>query len=118
MSYLKNKAVGDVLVVYPKGELTGGDETNELMFVLEEAYEKGTRKVVVNLHDVTYLNSTALGVLIAARQGLQKHNGRITLSNVHDRIHTIFLETKLTLVFDTYDTEQEAIESFKTGVRA
>jgi anti-sigma B factor antagonist len=113
MRRVNSKTVGDIVVLYPKGMYTGGDETDALKITMGELFEDGARKMVVNLHDVSYLNSTALGVLLEAREGLAKHRGRIILTNVQDRINAIFLETKLILVFDTFDTEKEAIQELQ-----
>ena len=116
MSYVKMNAIGDIVVLHPKGEYTGGDETDELAIAMEEAFEAGGRKLVVNLHNVSYLNATAINYMLEASKGLTQRSGRLVLSNVQDRMHAIFLEAKLILDFETYDTEKEAITSFSDWV--
>ena len=67
-------------------------------------------KLVINLEDVTYLNSTALGVLISAHSNFSKRDGEIILCNVSKSIENIFVITKLSLVFNIEDTLEDAVK--------
>lgn len=108
-SKVKVSLVGEVTLVEPRGEFVGGDETEELREALTSAAGGGTTKLLVDLANVTYLNSTALGVLIAAHTNFTKRGATIGLCNVSDNIRNIFVITKLTLVFTIYDSREQGL---------
>jgi len=99
-------------VLHLKGQFIGGEETDALRDALMGISQKQQNNLVINLADVSYLNSTALGVLISAHANFVKRNGKIILCNVSKSIENIFVITKLTLVFNIADTLEEAIKSF------
>ncbi len=100
----------DVMVL--RGQFIGGTETDNLRTALAEAAEKEGGNLVLNLADVSYLNSTALGVLISANSNFLKHNRRVVLCQISKSIENIFVITKLTLVFEIFASQEEAIKSF------
>lgn len=97
-------------VLHLKGQFIGGEETDELKNVLAEVSDKQKNKLIINLADVSYLNSTALGVLISAHSNFAKRSGEIILCNVGDTIQNIFVITKLSLVFNIEETLEDAIK--------
>lgn len=99
-------------IVHLKGQFIGGDETDELRKILTDFAEQKQNKLVLNLEKTTYLNSTALGALIAAHANFSKRNGKIILCNVGKSIENIFVITKLTLVFPIYSSLEEAVKAF------
>jgi anti-sigma B factor antagonist len=111
MSKIKlEKQIGGT-IMHLSGKFIGGEETDELKSLLSELAEKGENKLIINLADVTYLNSTALGVLIASHANFTKREGKIVLCNVSKSIENIFVITKLSLVFNIADNLEEAINS-------
>jgi len=109
---MKQRQVGDIAVVAPKGYLTGGDETEELEQAIKTLGEGGNKNLIINLSETQHLNSTALGVLISAHSNYVRRGGQMKLCGVDKRIENIFVITKLSLVFDVYGTEEQAIASF------
>lgn len=109
---MKQRQVGDIHVLSPKGFLSGGDETDELERAIKSLGEAGNKNLVINLGETQHLNSTALGVLISAHSGYVRRGGQMKLCSVDKRIENIFVITKLSLVFDVYPTEEQAIASF------
>ncbi len=109
---MKQRQVGDVVVLAPKGDLAGGDETDELEKAIKTLGEAGNKHLVINLAETQHLNSTALGVLISAHSSYVRRGGQMKLSSVDQRIQNIFVITKLSMVFDVYPTEEQAIASF------
>ena len=109
---MKQRQVGDVVVLAPKGYLTGGDETDELEQAIKSLGEGGNKHLVINLGDTQHLNSTALGVLISAHSSYVRRGGQMKLCSVDQRIQNIFVITKLSMVFDVYPGEEQAIASF------
>ena len=109
---MKQRQVGSIVVLSPKGYLTGGEETEELEQAIRTQSEGGNKHLVINLGETQHLNSTALGVLISAHSSYVRRGGQMKLSSVDKRIENIFVITKLSLVFDVYPNEEQAIASF------
>jgi len=107
--------VGDVTVLAPKKNLVGKDETQELLAAIDEVAAKGTPKVVVDLGKISYVNSVGLGSLVRARASCANRQGWFRLARVGDRINAIFLVTKLVLIFDTFETVEEAVSAAPKG---
>ena len=108
---VKSTSVGEVRVITPRGEFIGGDETDDLRNAL--AQEADAELLLVDLADVRYLNSTALGVLIASHTTLAKKGGRMGLCNISKSIENLFVITKLVLVFNVYGTLEEGLEGIR-----
>ena len=104
-----------VRVLAARGEFVGGNETDKLRETLAEEAEKGTDRLLIDLSDVTYLNSSALGVLISAHTNFSKRGGMLGLCNVSDGITNIFVITKLSLVFNVYGNREEGLAALATG---
>jgi anti-sigma B factor antagonist len=109
---MKQRQVGSITVLTPRGYLTGGDETDELESTIKQLGESGNKHLVINLGETQHLNSTALGVLISAHTNYVRRGGQMKLCSVDKRIENIFVITKLSLVFDVYGSEEQAIASF------
>ena len=112
MSTLKSRQVGAIHILMPKGYLTGGEETEEVERAIKSLGEEGNKHLIINLSETQHLNSTALGVLISAHSSYLRRGGQMKLAAVDKRIENIFVITKLSLVFDVYPTEEQAIASF------
>jgi len=110
---LEVRTVGDVTVLTPKGMLLGGKETDELQAKIRELTEAGNKKLLINLGQTTFMNSVSLGVLIAGHSNYAKRGAQLKLCQVDKKIQNIFVVTRLSLVFETYETEEEATKSFK-----
>ena len=107
------RTVGDVTVLTPKGMLLGGKETDELQGKIKELAEAANKKLLINLGQTTFMNSVSLGVLIAGHSNYAKRTAKMKLCAVDKKIQNIFVVTKLSLVFDVYDSEDEALKSFQ-----
>ncbi|HEX9006207.1 MAG TPA: STAS domain-containing protein [Bacteroidota bacterium] len=106
---------GKIGVIEVKGSLVGGEETDELRNAVADYVEQGTKKLVVDLSKVTYLNSTAIGVLVSAHTTFSKNKGHVKLCGINKNINNIFVITKLTLVFDVAESREDAIKSFEAA---
>jgi len=109
---MKQRQVESIAVLSPKGYLTGGEETDELDRAIKQLGEGGNKHLLINLSETQHLNSTALGVLISAHSSYVRRGGQMKLCSVDKRIENIFVITKLSLVFDVYPNEEQAIASF------
>lgn len=104
---------GGIGLIEVKGSLTGGDETDELRRAVAGFADRDYHKLIIDLGGVTYVNSTALGVLVGAHASYTRRGWQIKLCGVNKNIDSIFVITKLSLVFDVHDTRDETIKSFK-----
>lgn len=102
---------GGIGLIEVKGSLVGGDETVELRQAIAGIMERDYQKVVIDLSKVTYLNSTAIGILVSAHTSYLKKGWKIVLCGINKNINNIFVITKLTLVFDVKESREEAIKS-------
>ncbi|MEW5798619.1 MAG: STAS domain-containing protein [Bacteroidota bacterium] len=100
---------GRVVVLEPKGSLVGGDETDELKKTVHTLLEQGNRKLIVDLGDVEYLNSSAIGVLVSAHTSYMNRQGKMILCNVNKSITNVFVVTKLSTIFSSAETREDAI---------
>jgi anti-sigma B factor antagonist len=104
------RTVGDATILTPKGMLLGGKETDELQSKIKELSEAGNKLLLINLGQTTFMSSVALGVLIAGHTNYTKRQAHMKLYNVDKKIQNIFVVTKLSLVFDVYQSEEEALK--------
>jgi anti-sigma B factor antagonist len=103
---------GRIVVLELRGNYTGGDETDELRDKIKQLSEAGNLKLVIDLGEVSYLNSSALGVLIASHANYAKRGGEIKLCQLNKNIENLFVITKLSLIFDSYPSQIEAVAGF------
>jgi len=108
---MRIRMVGDTALLAASGWIMGGDETDALNAAITRLLESGNRRLVLDLRDVEMMNSTALGVLTAARAAYLAHDGQIVLCNVDSRIDHILLITKLALLFDAYPDARAALQA-------
>ncbi len=98
------------VILHLKGQFIGGEETDQLRKSLQEISSKQSSRLIINLEKATYLNSTALGVLISAHANFAKRDGKIVLCNLDKSLENIFVITKLIQVFTITDTLESAIK--------
>lgn len=98
-----------------KGRLTVGEEVALLRERLREEAAAGHKQVILNLEEVDYIDSTGLGSLVICYTSLQKAGGALKLLNVNRRNIELLVLTKLTTVFELFNDEQDAVNSFFPG---
>lgn len=103
-------------IITLRGQFIGGEETDRLRSVLTEVAHSGAKLVVLDLSSVSYLNSTALGVLIAAHSTITRNGGKIVLCGLSQSLENIFVITKLSMVFDIYKDRQSALETLSQAL--
>ena len=101
-----------VSVLEPKGKIMGGPDATILHEKLHDLIEQGKKKVIIDLAEVEWMNSTGLGILISGVTTLRNSEGELKLANVSEKILSLFEITKLAKVFDTYDSVDNAIDAF------
>ena len=106
---LKTREKDGVVIVDVGGQLRGGPDSDKFHDFFKTMIDEGHKKVVVNLRKVPWVDSRGLGMLIGAHTSLAAAGGDLVLSNVTDRITSILAITRLALIFQEFDTEEEAV---------
>jgi anti-sigma B factor antagonist len=115
---IEERTVGDVRVLDVSGQITIDQGHMQLKDKIHSLVGQGHERILINMGSVTYVDSTGLGELVAAFTTMSKSGGQMKLVNVTKRINDLLVITKLVNVFDTFDNEQAAIESFATRAPA
>lgn len=114
----KIRRVGDVAVIDLEGRITLGESTGLLRDNFRELLAQGSKKIVLNLAGVTYVDSAGLGELVGVYTTAKNQGGGVKLLNLQKRLTDLMQVTKLHTVFDAYDDEQKAVNSFSRTATA
>jgi anti-sigma B factor antagonist len=107
----KVRHVDGVTVLDLSGKITLGEASGQLRSAVQEALQ-GSKKILLNLADVNYIDSAGLGELVSAFTTVKNAGGELKLLNLTKKVRDLLVITKLLTVFDVKDNEQEAIQSF------
>ncbi|HTS13363.1 MAG TPA: STAS domain-containing protein [Candidatus Limnocylindrales bacterium] len=108
-----NREVGDVVVIDFSGKITLGEGSAVLRKLVRELVERGHRKILLNLADVDYIDSSGIGELVSAYTAVRGVNGEMKLLQLTKRVHDILQITRLFTVFDVQSDEDIAVQSFR-----
>jgi anti-sigma B factor antagonist len=111
---ITERTVGPITVLDLVGKLTVGDGAQLLKDKTESLVFQSRRQLIVNLAGVPYIDSGGLGQLVACYTTLARAGGRLTLINLNAKNHDLLSITKLVSVFETFDSERDAIASYPT----
>ncbi len=103
---------GNVTVIKLSGRITLGSGDVKLRDKLVEELEKGKKKIVLDLGEVSFMDSAGLGELVAAYTSAKRHGAQVKLSNLTKKIDDLLDITRLSSVFETYNSTEEAVKSF------
>jgi anti-sigma B factor antagonist len=106
--------VDDILVVDCAGRIVFGEESAELRETVKKLIAQ-SRRIVLNLAGVSYIDSGGLGTLVALYTTARSAGGSIKLANLTERVGDLLQVTKLLTVFEVFDSEKGALESFRTA---
>ena len=109
---ISEKSVGDVTVLTVKGKLMGGKESDELYNKVKSVLGWGTKKLIIDLSKVKWLNSQGLGALMACLTSARNDGGDIKLSGSTEKVKSILMVTKLITIFENFDNVDQAVESY------
>ena len=109
---LTTRQVGDVTVVDVAGRITLGEGASALRTTLRDEAASGHKKLLLNLADVSYIDSSGIGELVSAFTTVANQGGAVKLLNLTKRVQDLLQITKLYTVFDIYDDEAKAVGSF------
>jgi anti-sigma B factor antagonist len=107
------RQVDGITVVDLSGRITLGEGSVVLRDTVRDLLAKGDRKMLLNLGEVTYIDSSGIGELVSAFTTVRNQGGELKLLNLTKKVHDLLQITKLYTVFDVKDDEAVAISSFK-----
>jgi anti-sigma B factor antagonist len=111
---IEERVVGHVTILNIVGRLTIDEAAQHLKESIEGLISRDRLHVVLNLAQVPYIDSGGLGQLVASFGSVKKAGGAMKLLNVNSRNHDLLSITRLVTVFETFDSEAEAVRSFDT----
>ena len=107
------RTVNDVTVLDLKGKMTLGEGDELLKDKINSLLAAGKKKLLLNLEGVPYIDSAGLGEMVRSYTTVSRQGGKLKLLNLTKRIEDLLSITKLLTVFDTFDSEAEAVKSYK-----
>ena len=112
---VKRREVRTIVILSPKGRFFGDAETDELEQAVMAEAGKGNTMLILNLGECEALNSVAIGALMRGYANYRSRGGEIKLCALGKRLKDLFTMTKLIMVFDHHDSEEQAIAAFVPG---
>ena len=109
---MRTRELNGIMIIDLGGQITLGEACAALRDEVRDQVGHGFGKILLNLADVTYIDSAGLGELTAAYTSVKHRNGQLKLLNLTKRVHDVMQITKLYTVFDVFDDEKKAIASF------
>ena len=110
---ITDRMVDGVVVEGLEGRIVLGEESNALREKVKSLLAAGEKKVVLNMANVTYIDSSGLGTMVALHTSAKSQGASMKICELGSKFQEILQVTKLVTVFDAYPTEAEAIASFK-----
>jgi len=110
---MNTRQVGDVTVVDVSGRITLGDGASTFRDTLRDQAAKGNKKLLLNLAEVSYIDSSGIGEMVSGFTTVSNQGGQVKLLNLTKRVKDLLQITKLYTVFEVFDDESTAVRSFK-----
>lgn len=110
---INERQAGDVTVLDMNGKITIGEGSVALRTGVRRLLEEGKKRILLNLGGVSYIDSSGIGELVSSYTAINKEGGQLKLLNLTQKLQDLLTITKLLTVFDTYDNEADALNSFK-----
>jgi len=109
---MSSRQVGDVTVVDANGRITLGEGASVFRDVFRDLAAKGNKKILVNLADVSYIDSSGIGEMVSSFTTVTNHGGQLKLLSLTKRVKDLLQITKLYTVFEVFEDEASAVRSF------
>ncbi len=103
---------GDVTVIEIHGKVTIGEGDVQLRKVVNEVVEGGAKKTILDLKSLKYIDSSGIGELVSCYTTITNRGGQLRLTNLHSKIYSLLQLTALVSVFQIYDSNEDALQSF------
>lgn len=109
---ISKRDVSGVTVVNLSGRLTLGDASAQLRQTLKDLLDDGKKKIVLNLGEVAYIDSSGLGELVSGFTTVKNQGGELKLASLTQKVNDLLTVTKLYTVFEVHNDENAAVQSF------
>jgi anti-sigma B factor antagonist len=110
---INQRQAGDVNILDLSGKITIGEGSVQLREAVRKLLDEGKKKILLNLGNVSYVDSSGIGELVSSYTTTSHNGGQLKIINLTKKIHDLLMITKLLTVFETYNSEEEAVSSFK-----
>jgi anti-sigma B factor antagonist len=110
---INERQAGDVTVLDMSGKITIGEGSVALRSAIRRLLEEGKKKILLNLAGVGYIDSSGIGELVSSYTAIGKEDGQLKLLNLTEKLRDLLAITKLLTVFDVYESEADALNSYK-----
>jgi anti-sigma B factor antagonist len=110
---INERQAGDVTVLDMSGKITIGEGSVALRTAIRRLLEEGKKRILLNLAGVSYIDSSGIGELVSSYTAINKEGGQLKLLNLTQKLQDLLTITKLLTVFDVYESEAEAVNSYK-----
>ena len=110
---INERQAGDVTILDMSGKITIGEGSVALRTAIRRLLEEGKKRILLNLSGVSYVDSSGIGELVSSYTAINKEGGQLKLLNLTQKLRDLLTITKLLTVFDVYESEAEALNSFK-----
>ena len=112
---IQERSVGEITVIDIDGRMTIDEGADVFRHATRRLIGLGRWQLVLNLHDTPYIDSTALGEIVQAYTTVTRKGGSLKLLHVPERVYRLLAITKLVRVFDVFEAETDAVQSFATS---
>jgi len=110
---IEQRTIGDIRILDCSGKITLGEGTMSVRNAVRDILQSGGKKIVLNLADISYIDSSGIGELVSTYTTVVNGGGRLKLLNLTKKIQELLAITKLLTVFDVFDDEKAVLASFK-----
>jgi anti-sigma B factor antagonist len=111
MEFIKKK-IKDIVIFELSGNIIGGPDALKINQEIIEYIENGEMRFIIDLGNVTVMNSSGLGTLIASLTSIKKSGGELKLAGANEKIASLFVVTKLNTIFELVGSVEEAVSNF------
>ncbi len=109
---LKIEKKNEIVIIYVKEERLDAHNSGDLKIEMQRLFEEGNKNVLVDLHDVRFIDSSGLGALVSGFKNAISHHGNLKLSALQTQVKSMFELTRLHRVFEIYVSVAEALDNF------
>lgn len=110
---MNTRTIGDVTVIDAAGRITLGEGSTAFREAIKDLVAKGQKKILLNLGDISYIDSSGIGELVSGFTSVSNAGGQLKLLNLTKRVQDLLQITKLYTVFEVFDDEAVALSSFE-----
>ena len=109
---LSTRQVGGITVIDASGRITLGEGASSFRDLIRDLAAKGDKRILLNLSEVTYIDSSGIGEMVSGYTTVTNHGGVLKLLGLNKRVKDLLQITKLYTVFEVHDDEASAVRSF------